>query len=122
MVSLKFTHKLIEIEGVPDNLRIAVGETFTLAVLGGPAERQYDWFANNDAVLTEVPGLSMPGNGTITFSASTVGTSTVQLQYTEAGKNVPTIERAYKVTVTSKEAVSARFDTKGQETLGGEQG
>jgi len=41
MAALKFTHNLIEIDGVPDNLRIAVGEKFTLSVSGGP-ERAYE--------------------------------------------------------------------------------
>jgi len=120
MAALKFTHNLIEIDGVPDNLRIAVGEKFTLSVSGALDGRTYDWFSNNDPVLTEVPAPSVSANTSITFSASAVGWSTVQLQYTDTGKNVPTIERAYKVTVTSKEAVTAKLDAKGSEPLGGE--
>jgi len=119
MVALKFTHNLIEIDGVPDNLRIAVGEKFTLSVIGAPEGRTYDWFTNNDPVLTEDKTVPNPV-GTITYVAAAVGESTVQLQYMEPGKNVPTIDRAYKVTVTSKEAVSAKLNSRGLEPLDAE--
>lgn len=120
MVDLKLKHRLIEIDGVPDNLRIAIGETFSLEVMN-PDGKAYSWFMDNDPVLADTGLMGDPDNAK-KFTATAVGESTIQIQYTENGKNVPTIARAYKVSVVSSEAVDAMLKSKGSERLGAEQG
>lgn len=120
MVDLKLKHRLIEIDGVPDNLRIAIGETFSLEVMN-PDGKAYSWFMDNDPVLADTGLMGNPDSTSKQFTATAVGESTIQIQYTENGKNVPTIARAYKVSVVSSEAVDAALRSRGSERLGAEQ-
>lgn len=117
--TLNFKHGLIEINGVPDNLRIVVGEKFTLEVADPVDGEHFEWYANRDPILEEVPTAVPGGSEVMTFRAASVGRSVIQLQVA-VGEAETTIDRRYKVEVVAKEATSATLASRGNERLGAE--
>lgn len=115
--TLNFSHKVLSIKGVPDNLRIAVGEEFSLEVVEDLGDGwSYEWAATEDHVLKMV---APHGSKLATFKAEALGLSNVFLMAVKT-TDERKIERTYPVTVVGAEAVSATLEDRGTEPLGAE--
>lgn len=116
--TLNFVHKALSIKGVPDNLRIAVAEEFSLEVVEDLSDGwHYEWAATEDPILK----MDAPKGAKLAkFKAEALGESNVFLMAAHATEPRK-IERTYVVNVVAAEAVSAVLRDRGTEPAGSEQ-